>query len=209
MSDSTIIVTSSSKATVGSQPSCSRRLLGSAQSRSTSAGRMKRRSATTWSLPVQARGGEGPLDAVHGRCASRRCRSRSPRARPGGASGACRGRSRRRSPSRGGPQVAQAELPLQAELDPGDAEDDLAGDELGAPARRLVVEQDSRRPRTCRRTRGSSGSGSGRRPWPRRTGCAGGRGCARSAGTRGPCRTSPTTRPGRSGSARCPGCGTR
>src|ERR1700730_17493579 len=42
------------------------------------------------------------------------------------------------------PPRAAPQLPLVAELDPGHAERHLAADELGATARRLVIEQDPR-----------------------------------------------------------------
>ncbi len=45
-----------------------------------------------------------------------------------------------------GLQVAQVQLLAQAQLDPGGVVGDLAGDELDAAARRLVVEEDARDP---------------------------------------------------------------
>ena len=88
--------------------------------------------------------------------ASRRWRRRSRRARPAAASATSPRRSRRRSPSRAGRRGCPRRSSVgQAELDAGHAVGDLAGHELEAAAGRLVVEQDARRRRAGRSSRGS------------------------------------------------------
>ena len=144
MSDSTIIATSSSKPTFGSQPSLSRALLGSPMSRSTSAGRTKRGSIDNVGLVRSQAGGlerdahelahavrsSGRDDVVVG---LRLLQHQPHRAHV----------VAREAPVAMRVEVSEPQLFSEAELDARNAVGDLARHELLPSTGRLVVEPDS------------------------------------------------------------------
>ena len=87
--------------------------------------------------------GEGKLRRTRARCASRRWRARSRRARPAAASATCLRHSRGHGPSRAWRRDCRDRAVLQPMLDRGDGARDLARDEGLAADRALVVEQDA------------------------------------------------------------------
>ena len=81
-------------------------------------------------------------------------------------------------------EVARGTASPAAGQDGRDAARDLARHERPAAARRLVVEEDAVGGEQAVAPRGTGPSASGRRPWPPRTGCAGGTASSRSAASR-------------------------